>query len=72
MIFFGILLLIFENFKGKKLCTNLIGKIQSSLGFQVLALIPGASRSAVVIWALYLGYQIKDALRVSFLLLSLL
>lgn len=70
MIFFGILLLIFENFKGKKTLYELNWKDSIVIGFfQVLALIPGASRTAVVIiGALYLGYQIKDALRVSFLL----
>ena len=70
MIFFGVLLLIFENFKGKKTLYELNWKDSIVIGFfQVLALIPGASRTAVVIMgALYLGYQIKDALRVSFLL----
>ena len=61
MIFFGILLLIFENFKGKKTLYELNWKDSIVIGFfQVLALIPGASRTAVVIiGALYLGYQIK-------------
>ena len=37
--------------------------------FQVFALMPGASRSAVVIMgAMYLGYRARDALKVSFLL----
>lgn len=70
MIFFGVLLLIFEYFKGKKTLNDLNWKDSIIIGFfQVFALMPGASRSAVVIMgAMYLGYRARDALKVSFLL----
>ena len=70
MIFFGILLLIFEYFRGSRTLDDLSWKDSFILGlFQTLALIPGASRSALVIMgAFYLGFRSVDALKISFLL----
>jgi len=63
MIFFGILLLIFEYFRGSRTLDDLSWKDSFVLGlFQTLALIPGASRSALVIMgAFYLGFRSVDA-----------
>ena len=70
MIFFGILLLIFEYFRGSRTLDDLSWKDSFVLGlFQTFALIPGASRSALVIMgAFYLGFRSIDALKISFLL----
>ena len=70
MIFFGILLLIFEYFRGSRTLVDLTWKDSFVLGlFQTFALIPGASRSALVIMgAFYLGFRSIDALKISFLL----
>ena len=70
MIFFGILLLIFEYFRGSRTLVDLTWKDSFVLGlFQTFALIPGASRSALVIMGgFYLGFRSIDALKISFLL----
>ena len=70
MIFFGILLLIFEYFRGSRTLVDLTWKDSFVLGlFQTFALIPGASRSALVIMGgFYLGFRSIYALKISFLL----
>jgi undecaprenyl-diphosphatase len=69
MIFFGILLLIFEYLRGNRNLEDLTWKDSIILGlFQTFAMIPGASRSALVIMgAFYLGFRSIDALKISFL-----
>ena len=66
MIFFGILLLIFEYFRGSRTLVDLTWKDSFVLGlFQTFALIPGASRSAIVIMGgFYLGFRSIDALKI--------
>ena len=70
MIFFGILLIVFESLKGVRSLNELTWKDSVVLGlFQTFALVPGASRSALVIMgAFYLGFRSVDALKISFLL----
>ncbi len=70
MIFFGILLIIFEYLRGVRSLNELTWKDSVVLGlFQTFALVPGASRSALVIMgAFYLGFRRVDALKISFLL----
>ena len=70
MIFFGILLIIFEYLRGVRSLNELTWKDSVVLGlFQTFALVPGASRSALVIMgAFYLGFRSVDALKISFLL----
>ena len=70
MIFFGILLIVFEYLKGVRSLNELTWKDSVVLGlFQTFALVPGASRSALVIMgAFYLGFRSVDALKISFLL----
>ena len=70
MIFFGILLLVLEYFRGDRSLNELTWKDSVVLGlFQTFALIPGASRSAsVIMGAFYLGFRSIDALKISFLL----
>ena len=70
MIFFGILLLVLEYFRGDRSLNELTWKDSFVLGlFQTFALVPGASRSALVIMgAFYLGFRSIDALKISFLL----
>ena len=69
MIFFGILLIIFEYLRGVRSLNELTWKDSVVLGlFQTFALVPGASRSALVIMgAFYLGFRSVDALKISFL-----
>ena len=69
MIFFGILLIVFESLKGVRSLNELTWKDSVVLGlFQTFALVPGASRSALVIMgAFYLGFRSVDALKISFL-----
>lgn len=70
MIFFGILLIVFEYLRGVRSLNELTWKDSVVLGlFQTFALVPGASRSALVIMgAFYLGFRSVDALKISFLL----
>ena len=70
MFFFGILLIVFEYLKGVRSLNELTWKDSVVLGlFQTFALVPGASRSALVIMgAFYLGFRSVDALKISFLL----
>ena len=69
MIFFGILLIVFEYLRGVRSLNELTWKDSVVLGlFQTFALVPGASRSALVIMgAFYLGFRSVDALKISFL-----
>ena len=69
MFFFGILLIVFEYLKGVRSLNELTWKDSVVLGlFQTFALVPGASRSALVIMgAFYLGFRSVDALKISFL-----
>ena len=69
MLFFGILLIVFEYLKGVRSLNELTWKDSVVLGlFQTFALVPGASRSALVIMgAFYLGFRSVDALKISFL-----
>ena len=70
MFFFGILLIVLEYLKGVRSLNELTWKDSVVLGlFQTFALVPGASRSALVIMgAFYLGFRSVDALKISFLL----
>ena len=70
MILFGILLIVFEYLRGVRSLNELTWKDSVVLGFfQTIALVPGASRSALVIMgAFYLGFRSVDALKISFLL----
>ena len=70
-ITFALLLLYADNHnKASKLITNISTRIILIIGlFQVLALIPGVSRSGIVITAaLLLNYNRNDAIKIAFLL----
>ena len=69
-IFFGVLLLLLESFKKDRDLNELNWKDSLIIGcFQIFALLPGASRSAVTIMgAFYLGFKNTTALKISFLL----
>lgn len=70
-ITFALLLLYADNHnKRTKLITNISTKIILIIGlFQVLALVPGVSRSGIVITAaLLLDYNRNDAIKIAFLL----
>ena len=69
-IFFGLLLLLLESFKKDRDLNELNWKDSLIIGcFQIFALLPGASRSAVTIMgAFYLGFKNTTALKISFLL----
>ena len=70
-ITFALLLLYADNHnKPSKLITNISTKIILIIGlFQILALVPGVSRSGIVITAaLLLNYNRNDAIKIAFLL----
>lgn len=70
-IAFALLLLYADNYnKPSKLITNISTKIILVIGlFQILALVPGVSRSGIVITAaLLLNYNRNDAIKIAFLL----
>jgi undecaprenyl-diphosphatase len=70
-ITFALLLLYADNYnKPYKLITNISTKIILVIGlFQILALVPGVSRSGIVITAaLLLNYNRNDAIKIAFLL----
>jgi undecaprenyl-diphosphatase len=70
-ITFALLLLYADNYnKSSKQVTNISTKIILIIGlFQILALVPGVSRSGIVITAaLLLNYNRNDAIKIAFLL----
>ena len=70
-LIFGILLYVSDKFKiAKKIDTNFTNKTAITIGlFQVLALIPGVSRSGITITAgRLLGFSRFDSAKISFLL----